>query len=61
MFEVHCPRHQTRVLLANSAIRRITNTDAGLVVRWRCWCGHEGTLHTGRRARFEQPIPDTAA
>jgi hypothetical protein len=60
MFEVHCPCHQARVLLTNSAIRRIENTDHGVLVHWRCWCGHEGTLRTGRRVRPERTLPNEA-
>jgi len=63
MFEVHCPRHGTRVLLSESRIRSVTNTDGGIVVAWRCWCGVNGETRTGRRRRSiaAAPRPETAA
>ncbi|HEY8546395.1 MAG TPA: hypothetical protein VIL36_15155 [Acidimicrobiales bacterium] len=42
MFAEHCPRHGTRVLLPPSRIVAIHNTPTGVVVTWRCWCGHVG-------------------
>jgi hypothetical protein len=51
MFTVHCPRHGSEVLLSE---RRIVGLDAsgdGMTVRWVCWCGHQGSHHTGRARR----------
>ena len=64
MFEVHCPRHGTRVLLSEGRIRGIANTETGIVVAWRCWCGLEGETRTGRRRPVPaapSPRPETAA
>lgn len=47
MFEEFCPAHQSRVLLTPSNIEAIRNTPDGIVVTWRCWCGHRG--ETDRR------------
>jgi len=60
MFEVHCPQHGCRVLLAANRIHRVANTDAGIVVSWRCWCGHLGTSTTGVRASRSAARPDAA-
>lgn len=49
MFSVHCPRHNSEVLLTESRIRSIHTSDDGVVVRWSCWCGQPGATHTGRR------------
>jgi hypothetical protein len=52
MLDVTCPHHGRRVLLGNERIVAMTNDDTGIVVRYRCWCGEVGELHTGRvRAR----------
>jgi hypothetical protein len=61
MFAVHCPDHDHRVLLAWSRVRGVATTPAGIVVSWRCWCGHEGTATLGRRSRTALPTPDEAA
>ncbi|MGH9247411.1 MAG: hypothetical protein ACRD29_24485 [Acidimicrobiales bacterium] len=50
MFAVDCPGHGSRVLLGPRAIEELVNTDAGIVVRWRCRCGTTGTVLTGVRA-----------
>jgi hypothetical protein len=42
MFQVHCPAHRSRVLLTTRRITVLLNTGAGVVVQWRCWCGHVG-------------------
>ena len=56
MFKVHCPRHGTSVLLDED---RIVGIDAaaggGMRVRWVCWCGHQGSHHTGRIAAPRHP------
>ena len=60
MFTVHCPRHGTRVLLDEDRIVGVDHAagGAGLTVRWVCWCGHQGSHHTGRgrRPRHLTPI-----
>ena len=43
MFSVHCPRHQSRVLLGPSDIVVIGPApDGGFAIGYRCTCGHEG-------------------
>ena len=49
MFTAHCPTHGTEVLLFARNITAIRNTADGIVVSWRCSCGSEGQLLTGRR------------
>lgn len=51
MFDVHCPRHQGRVLLSTRRILAIDGAAPALSVRYRCWCGHEGTWMPGATAR----------
>lgn len=51
MFEEFCPAHGSRVLLTTSRIEAIHNTPDGVVVVWRCWCGHLG--RTDRRDHRE--------
>jgi hypothetical protein len=59
MFAVYCPRHRSRVLLGHGAIQSVTNTAAGVVVRWECDCGAVGTMRTGRRpARLRDTIDE---
>jgi len=48
MFDAICHRHGHRVLLSNRRILSVANDDAGILVRYRCWCGDEGELRTGR-------------
>jgi hypothetical protein len=50
------------VLLSERRIQGIANTDTGIVVTWRCWCGFDGETRTGRRrATRAEPCPETAA
>ena len=44
MFDVFCPRHQSRVLLGARSIELLAHTDAGIELHFRCHCGHQGTL-----------------
>ncbi len=60
MFSVHCPRHGTEVLLTEDDIRSLERTDAGILVRWRCSCGHAGAHLTGR-PRTHRARPALAA
>jgi len=48
MFSVHCEAHGSEVLLSARNIEAIDNDEGGMVVRWRCTCGHRGTFRTGR-------------
>jgi hypothetical protein len=55
MFEAFCPSHQSSVLLSTSNITAIHNTSEGVVVAWRCWCGHAG--ETDHTTRPSLPLP----
>ncbi|MDY7101336.1 MAG: hypothetical protein S0880_09125 [Actinomycetota bacterium] len=50
MFTVHCDCVDGEMLLSESRITGMANTDVGIVVSYRCWCGRDGTFVTGRRA-----------
>ena len=50
MFEIDCDECGRHVLLWPNHIESLDNTDAGIVVRYRCWCGHRDELTTGRLA-----------
>jgi hypothetical protein len=42
MFDVFCSREGARVLLGPRSVRSIQRTQLGIVVGYRCYCGHEG-------------------
>ena len=44
MFSAFCPTHDATVLMTKRNVIGLANTDNGTVIRWRCNCGHEGTL-----------------
>lgn len=60
MFKAHCPVHGSDVLLGPRSILGLDNTDSGIVVRWRCHCGHRGAFRTGRHARPPGAARDAA-
>ena len=43
-FSVHCPVHESTVLLTRRNAISFWNGPSGPVLRWRCRCGHEGFL-----------------
>jgi hypothetical protein len=49
MFSAHCPEHGAEVLLGYGNLIGVENTDKGVVVHWRCFCGTRGHTLTGRR------------
>lgn len=51
MFSVNCPSHRSDVLLGYSNLIGLENTEAGVVVHWRCYCGTVGRTLTGRPRR----------
>ena len=62
MFSIHCPVHGgsgdgSRVLLSERRIRAIEPVEAGLRVRYECWCGHPGAYVTGRRSMVGRHRP----
>jgi hypothetical protein len=48
MFAIHCPNADARVLIWISQIAGLRNTDHGIEVAFRCWCGEPAVLLTGR-------------
>jgi len=62
MFEEYCPAHQSRVLLSTGRIEALRNTPEGVVVVWRCWCGHRGESVRRQRGQGQQvppaPVPE---
>lgn len=53
MFSAFCPTHDATVLMTRRNMIGFANTDDGSVMRWRCSCGHEGTL--GRDGSHADP------
>jgi hypothetical protein len=49
MFSAHCPEHGAEVLLGYGNLIGVENTDKGVLVHWRCYCGTRGHTLTGRR------------
>lgn len=51
MFDHYCHACEQRQLIAPSRVTSIDNTEQGILVNLTCWCGAEGHLLTGRKAR----------
>lgn len=50
MFQHQCPACHRRELVFPSQVTSVTNTDAGIVVAFTCWCGSPQSLVTGLAA-----------
>ena len=50
MFNVHCTTCDTTHLYGPRRIAGMTNTDEGIVVSFRCFCGGTASILTGRAA-----------
>jgi hypothetical protein len=50
MFAIDCPHHGARTLASTDDVRRIDNTDHGIVLEVECWCGGIVTIVTGHHA-----------
>lgn len=50
MFAHHCSACDRRQLIFPGQVGGLVNTDHGIVVSFRCWCGSEQTLVTGAGA-----------
>jgi hypothetical protein len=50
MLLINCPSHGRQVLVTESRIRLLTNTDSGILLDIECWCGTHVALRTGRQA-----------
>jgi hypothetical protein len=59
MFAHHCTACDRRQLIFPGQVDRIDNTDHGMVVGFRCWCGSEQTAVTGSGTR--RPLGSYAA
>ena len=63
MFTVHCDTCDTTRLLGPRRITGMDNTDQGIFVHFRCFCGAEATILTGRAAHepvaesVDEPVP----
>ncbi|MFK7919376.1 MAG: hypothetical protein AB8G14_14970 [Ilumatobacter sp.] len=44
MFAPFCPTHDTEVLMTRRNVLSFWNGPDGPFVRWKCNCGHEGTM-----------------
>ncbi|MEJ7794249.1 MAG: hypothetical protein WKF50_01755 [Nocardioides sp.] len=51
MFAHHCTACDRRQLIFPGQVSGLVNTDRGIVVSFRCWCGSEQSLVTGAGAR----------
>ena len=51
MFVIVCPVTDRRSLLSTSRITGISNQDGGIALSYRCECGHDAVLLTGRGVR----------
>jgi hypothetical protein len=60
MFEVFCPSHQARVLLSTGRIEAVRNTPRGVIVEWKCWCGHQGRSLDGRTLVEAEPMSEAS-
>ncbi|HEX6151009.1 hypothetical protein [Nocardioides sp.] len=60
MFAHHCTACDRRQLVLSGQVDGIVNTDHGMIVSFRCWCGAEQTMVTGRTAR-RRPLVSHAA
>jgi hypothetical protein len=59
VFVHHCTECDRRQLVFPGQVRSIDNTDHGIVVGFRCWCGAEQQLVTGRTG--SRPLTTHAA
>lgn len=60
MFTVHCPDHDTMVLLGTRSIEDLHVTTNGIHLMYRCSCGHRGTWQTGRlHTRNDSALDET--
>jgi hypothetical protein len=58
MFSVNCPEHDAMVLLGTRSIEDLQVTTSGIHLVYRCTCGHQGRLHTGRHHTQSESVAD---
>jgi hypothetical protein len=56
MFAHDCSSCGKRQLVFVSQVTSLVNTDHGIVLRFRCWCGAEQLLLTGKAAGEAAPV-----
>lgn len=56
MFSAFCPTHDTTILMTKRNVLGFDSADDGPVLRWRCSCGHEGTLDRGGSHADPAPV-----
>lgn len=56
MFDNECTACGKRQLIFPSQISAITNTEAGIVVGYTCWCGAHQTWVTGKVHEDRRPL-----
>jgi hypothetical protein len=49
MFTIECPTHDSRVLVTETRIRDLRNTQGKILLDVECWCGTHVTIRTGRQ------------
>lgn len=55
MLTVYCPRHRSDVLLPETRIRALDNTERGILVEVECFDGERIVLRTGHGVREVEP------
>jgi hypothetical protein len=50
MFDHQCTACRKRQLIFSSQVTAMTNTSAGIVVAFTCWCGADQTIVTGKQS-----------
>jgi hypothetical protein len=61
MFDHQCSVCERRQLIFPSQILALTNSDAGIVVDFICWCGAPQSMLTGAAAATSASRPRAAA
>jgi hypothetical protein len=54
MFTAWCDESKAEVLLTSRDVLGMRNTEGGVLVAYRCWCGAHGVLLTGAGAAAER-------
>ncbi len=60
MFSAFCPTHDATILMTQRNAIGFENTHNGVVIHWRCNCGHEGTLDRNGSHADATPVMQTA-
>jgi|GEM_PF-6326120 len=60
MFAPFCPTHDAAVLMTRRNVVDVASGPGGMVIHWRCNCGHEGVLGRAGSAAFPTEQCDPA-